>query len=691
MRRLLSAAVLAALASTVLLAQQPPSPGQPSPAGQRTVPTFRANVEAVLVDFTVVDGSGRFVRDLTADDVRVLEDGRPQTVSTFSLVDIPIEPDSTPRFAGTIVDRDSVSNVGAEGRLFLIALDDVHVHPLRNAVTQQVARQFIEKNLGPNDRAALVAMSGRYALAHEFTGNRQRLLAAIDKLQAGFGPFDQSNDVSARGGARATFHYLESLARWMSGLEGRRKAIVFISEGFSADIPTDGSQPDDLPPAGPTFSDLLDPGDTASVFDGLSALSEDTTSLREVIDAAARANVSIFTIDPRGMPGQPWTTIKPVTNLAGDDVFSPHRRAARRTMLVLAEETGGFAFERSNDFSGAFERIVRDTSSYYVLGYVSDNPARDGKFRRVRVQATRPGLRIRARTGYLPRTDKAKDKEKIPNGWTADHVALVDAPLQTGGLGLRMAAAPFRTKSALGSVAVIVEAGGPDLAMKGQQSPSLEPFTVTLLAADQDGTMKAQGRGRFELDAKTPASARQDGIRFVSRLELKPGRYNLRVAGADGSGSPAGRGSVFYDLDVPDFSKGPLAMSGLLVSSRTSERRFTIGHDAAAGDVLEHTATAARVFQRDDELVTMVDVYRNAKRPVDLRVVTSVQTPDGRAVFEDRQSFEAARTSPFPGLVHSTHVPLRDLAPGDYLLRIDASNVGRENEKVSRQVVFSVR
>ena len=135
MRRLASAPVLVVLASTLLLAQQPAG-------GQRTVPTFRTNVEAVLVDFTVVDGSGRFVRALTADDVRVLEDGRPQRVATFSLVDIPIEPDPTPRFAGTIVDRDSVSNVEAEGRLFLIALDDVHVHPLRNAVTQQVDLHF---------------------------------------------------------------------------------------------------------------------------------------------------------------------------------------------------------------------------------------------------------------------------------------------------------------------------------------------------------------------------------------------------------------------------------------------------------------------------------------------------------------------------------------------------------------------
>lgn len=206
---------------------RPPATAQPTqPPAQ--VPIFRSGVGAVLVDFKATDRQGRFISDLTAADVQVFEDGVEQQISTFSLVNVPtrITPAAPPRPGWP--EPDTTTNADADGRLYLIALDDVHVNPHRSDTVQQLARAFITRHLAPNDRAALVATSGRYALALEFTNSQARLLAAVDRFVAGFGAFSIGDATSNREAARSTFHYLESMAKWhwhrgRSDCRGRRR------------------------------------------------------------------------------------------------------------------------------------------------------------------------------------------------------------------------------------------------------------------------------------------------------------------------------------------------------------------------------------------------------------------------------------------------------------------------------------
>ncbi|HEY1911916.1 MAG TPA: hypothetical protein VGG73_13405, partial [Vicinamibacterales bacterium] len=72
------------------------------------------------------------------------------------------------------------------GRVYLIVLDDLHTHPLRSVTVRALAREFIERNFGPNDLGAIIASSGRRELATEFTSNRGRLLAGADRFEGGF-------------------------------------------------------------------------------------------------------------------------------------------------------------------------------------------------------------------------------------------------------------------------------------------------------------------------------------------------------------------------------------------------------------------------------------------------------------------------------------------------------------------------
>jgi VWFA-related protein len=657
---------------------------------QSQPPTFRSAVDAVLVDFTVIDRQGNVVRDLKAEDVRVLEDGREQPISTFSLVDLPMDDRRAPTFAiaggpPAIVDRDVASNMDGEGRLYVIALDDVGVQPQRSEVTRAIARQFVEKNLGPRDRAALVAMSGRYALANEFTADRKRLIAAIDKLQAGWGPYDISDSVLNRASARATFQYLEKLSRWMAGLDGRRKTIIFISEGVSSDIPFgNGSAATDA-----------DFDESTSAFDNLSSLSDDALMLRDVIEAAARANVAIYTIDPRGQPGAPWTTIKPGPTLQDDDVFERRRVAAGQVMRVLAAETGGFSMQGSNDFTGTFDRIVRESSSYYVLGYTSDNPKRDGKFRRIRVQAKRPGIRIRARTGYVARNERAESRQqqRLPPGWTATDLAMINTPSQISGVGLRVSAAPFRSAASAdaSTVAVVVNVRGRDL-------PSLSSgggdggLSVVVAAIDPDGKVREQWRAALakvlrELPREIVV---RDGVRFVADVNLKPGRYALRVAASDGGRMEDPHGSVYADLDVPDFSKGQLAMSGVLLASRSEDRHPGIPTNNTRLPNFGRLPTARRDFVNRDDLTAFARFYPNDRRIANVNVSTSVRSTDGRVVFNARESLQRDDSGRRPEFAYASTIPLRSLAPGDYLLTVSGASDVRQQESLSRQIVFTV-
>jgi VWFA-related protein len=123
------------------------------------------------------------VAGLSKEDFEIREDGKPQTIDMFAMVDIPLARPDRFLFLDRPVTSDVRSNREAfAGRLYVILLDDLNINPLRTSHTKNLARRFVEKNLGANDVAAVVYTSGRTDAAQEFTGDPQLLLAAIDKF-----------------------------------------------------------------------------------------------------------------------------------------------------------------------------------------------------------------------------------------------------------------------------------------------------------------------------------------------------------------------------------------------------------------------------------------------------------------------------------------------------------------------------
>jgi VWFA-related protein len=352
------AATLAALAvgAHVLVAQQ------------EAPPVFRAQVDAIQFDVSVTDARGNPVTDLTIDEFEVLEDGKPQAVTAVSLVNIPIERTERALFSPTAIEPDTQTNQRPDGRLYVFALGEMC--PAMGLRTRNFMRRFIEEHFAANDIGAVVwTGTGRSFDTQDFTSNRRLLLNAIDRFNAAKESPPTGPLATLMG--RARMRALRDLLEFMARLQGRRKTLMYVTEQI------DGVQ------------DVLD-------YNG-GVRSLEFEDLQRAMIAATRGNVSIYPIDPRGLLATGDDQLG--GRLGGFDAgcsTSPPTLAEISEFRAMAEATGGVALVNSNSFDQTFERIVRENSSYYVLGFTSSNERRDGRYRRVQVRVTRPGLQVRS-------------------------------------------------------------------------------------------------------------------------------------------------------------------------------------------------------------------------------------------------------------------------------------------------------
>jgi VWFA-related protein len=696
-RTILSRTIVPLVAAILLAAQglpaQTQAPQQPPSAKPEAQPpiTFRVEINYVEIDAIVTDEQGNFVRNLTKDDFQVTEEGTQQTVSLFSLVDIPVVKPDAPLFSPTAIESDVRTNQREfDGRVYVIVLDDLHTSFARSPRVRAAAKQFIERYLGENDLAAVLQTGGSTKGVQEFTSSRPRLMRAVDafmgqKLRSA--TLEQLDDLAWRSGqtetprdmseperahkARLSLGSLENVANYLAGIRGRRKAVIYFSEGIDYDI-TNVIQ-------NRYATDIL----------------EET---RSAIAAATRGGVSFYAVDPRGLGGN-FDDVMDVQSVpAGETtlgVTSLNRELqnSQDSLRTISEETGGVAFVNRNDFASGFARIVQDNSSYYVLGYYSKDARRDGRFRRVDVKVNRPGLRVRARKGYTAPRGKPETSKAVNAETSAELREALDSPVPISGLGISVFAAPMRGTDTNASVLLTLEILGDKLRFTDKQGTFDDDVEVAVVAVDQGGKVRDGGRDlmNLRLRPQTQALVAKNGVRILRRLDVPPGRYVLRIGARDvGSGAV---GSVTYDLDVPDFSRGGLAVSGLFLTSASASQIPTANPDPEFKDVLRAPPAAVRQFLRGDELSFFAEVYDNqTKIPHKVSIKATVVADDGNVMFtntNERSSTELHGQR--GGYGYSGTVPLKEFAPGRYVLRIEARALVSEGETVSRELEFRVR
>ncbi len=669
-----------------------PLSGQAPQAPAQTPPTFRVEVNYVEIDARATDAQGNFVADLTENDFQVLEDSAPQAIKVFTRVNLPVERQDPPLFKTAPIEPDVSSNRDQfNGRVFVLVLDDLQTDFRRSTRVRRAARQFIERYIGANDLAAIVYTGGVADHGQEFTNSRARLIASVEKFsgnklqselmaklddyyraqQLQQAPRDTS--LAERGHrARNSLVTLKNLAQYLSNVRGRRKAVVWFGEGIDYD--TDN-------PFTPDANILRD-------------------TMKDAIAEATRAGVSFYGVDARGL-GAGFDDVIDIGSLPVDDpafaspstIIQNEVRRAQDSMRVLSEETGGFAIINQNDFSAGFQRIVADNSSYYVLGYYPTNDKRDGRFRKVDVRVTRPGIKVQARNGYsAPKgkpTATAKADSKVPP-------EIIDAlanPIPATGVGLSVFAAPFVGPASKASVAVAIELAPATLRFVEQNGKFHEDIEVDVLAIDASGKMQDGGPTKvpLRLSAATHDAVAANGFRVLRRLTLPPGRYQIRVAAKEFNGNAVG--TVTQSLDVPDFSKSPLVLSGIAITARSTIRTPTANPDPQFKDVLPGAPTATRDFPRGDTLALFAEVYDNQPAPPHrVSIASSIVTDDGRELFaaaDERSSDELQGKK--GGYGYTRELPLGDLAPGRYVLRVTAKSLVSNGGSATKEVEFRIR
>jgi len=705
------------------------APVQPAEAVNAQAPevTFRVEVNYVEEDVRVVDRDGNFVRGLKREDFQLTEDGKPQKINTFGMVDIPVAPIRRPAFMGPDalpIEADVVSNEQVlDGRLYLILLDDYHTAPLRTQLVKNLARRFVLEKLGPNDQAAVIPTSGILRGSQEFTQNRRLLLEAIGNFtgqkttSAAISKTDarsrevadsqanndagQPDPVSPENRytedpdapertykARAALNSLRSIAEWMSAIQGRRKAIIYISEGVDYNLYDMfvGSRPD-------VFN-----------FENFNMIQQETW---DTIQAASRSNVQIYPVDPRGLTNLAQENIEisglPLLGLRlGPETLNQELQTSQMNLRQLAEETGGVAAVGTNDMDKAFDRIVQENSSYYVLGYYSTNEKRDGRLRRIAVKVNGypdPQITFRKRyvaaRGRAPKNTAAGKPLDAAAGLTSELMQAMAAPLPMTGLQLRLQAVAQKGTGKNTNLRVIVQTSGKDLTFKqnnGVFSTKLS-FSLGVFAKDGKSVFAERPDADLNLRPETHARVIKSGVRLMRQISVAPGRYQLRVAAQDSS--KAKQGTAILDIDVPDFSKPDIALSGVALAANADPSVATGSAPEVLnfGGGLPGAPSTLRQFPANSEIAAFVEVYDNKPAPSHrLDVAATVKADDGRVVFAHNQEYSSDDLHGQPGgFGFSARIPMTGWTPGVYVLTIGATSRLSNQEPVSKVIQFEVR
>jgi VWFA-related protein len=604
------------LTAATALAQAPDRPTLVVPVG----------VEIVQVDAVVTDKDGRYVTDLTAEDFAIVEDGKTRAIANFRYVES--VPAGTLAAASSSVPASAPESAPAstpppEPRALAIVIDDLSLDFESLRRVRDMLTRYVDERLAPGERVSILLTSGGQSNLQQFTDDKRHLKAAIggvtfNPLRRGAHaqpaaqqtlPGDEAvgsasdpagaavaamqtrlEDLSVRmereriaalGGGSLTL--LTAVVQSLGRLPGR-KALMLVSEGIPLSVPMRGS-----------FA-VSRPGG-----DGL----EGEGRLRDITEAANRASVVFYTLDPSGLRTYGATaaggasTSTDSTWVLRSSVEGERMRsmASRR----LAIDTGGLALEGTNDLDRLVDRVFEDQGGYYLIGFEPvEGSARRKELHRVEVKAKRPGLQVRSRrTAYArpPAEPPAEDKRLI--------TTLV-SPFGAGDVPVRLTALFHHDPEKGGVVRALLHVDARALTFRpeadGTVSASVEAAALCIGAR---GALAGQAGGTYtvRLGAKAAEAARADGVVLTLDAAVPPGGCQVRAGARDVASGRAGSASQF--VEVPDVGKGRFALSGIVMSGTDS---------AADAEPAPRSTPAVRKFSAGERVAYAFGVYNAARQ-----------------------------------------------------------------------------
>lgn len=568
-----------------------PDSAQEVDRGQK-IPSVKVTTRLVIVDLVAHDKKGQAVTDLETSDIRILEDGREQPITSFVL-QRPGSSAAEPVQEQVALPANMVSNArkfSPNSALNVILLDSLNTTFLNQAYVRIEMVKYLEK-LPQSQPVAIFTLGRKLHMVQDFTTDLTQLKAVVNAFKGERSAFLQNptgttemsmvprgftaqalTDPSGGNAAllyqikqfaeqttadqsdmrvQYTFSALLSLGRILSRYPGR-KNLIWVSESIPMNVfatVTSKVQPR------PGSDQLQD------VYTGYISDRTHGDQLAYLANLLTDAQVSVYPVDARGLVG---SAIYNVANgITGQGVMGglggqgEGKQAealfqAHASMLDIADKTGGKAYYNRNDIDDALGDGIRDGSTYYILGYYPENKKWDGNFRKIQVKTRRKGINLRYRTGYFA-VDREADMARHPDRKDVDYnLALsMDSPIFNALVFTAEVNAPATGSSTVDiryaikpeSIQFIPDA-------EGLQRAQVDCAVRAFSSNDMDNPVKTEGT-KVNAALKPDAFAKIKSKFFPCELkiDLPPGRYFLRLAARDnGSGNV---GSVNAQVTVP--------------------------------------------------------------------------------------------------------------------------------------------
>ncbi len=418
---------------------------------------------------------------------------------------------------------------------------------------------------------------------------------------------------------------------------------------------------------------------------------ENQASLRATVNAAVRNNLSIYSVDARGLQAVSPLGDATTGSLRGNVAYTGGAAQnnldanfnSQETLATLAADTGGKAFFDNNDFAPAFQQFDKETASYYVLGFRSTDAARDGRFRKLEVRVNRPDLKLSYRPGYYAPADfrHANGEQRERDLETALNTDLpaTDLPVYLQ---------PFFFRDAPDRYAVPIALLVPGSRIPFRQGGDRDKATLDVIGyvKDKSGRTLEQARDTVKLAIGQDRQAARKNIQYATAFTLPPGKYHVKFVVRENE--TGNLGSFETDITVPDLGKAPLKMSSVVLASQRVPPAGKQGGDnplVYAGE--QYVPNLPHVFTRDQQLYFLYEIYDPARYPAAAagdtapaarlagrqRVSTSIELLRGNVkVFES--SVVDANAVNLPGknaVAFAFAVPLGSLADGTYTCQVN--------------------
>ncbi len=554
-------ACIAALALAVAMtsAQDAPQVSSTPQAGF----TLKLNGELVLTNVVARDAkTGDPVRGLKPSDFRIYEDGKLQHIDTFDWESVDMATPLNEATVSGLAAGPSAANASKavvvakpeelrNHRLIVMFFDLTSMQPEDLDRCVDAAQEFLRTKMQPADLVALVSLGDTLTVDQDFTADKDALIREVGAYNGTEGQgftegananSNQVEDTTANTPDESEYNDLNT-DRELYALRAISKSLEKISVKksllyFSGGISRDGI--------------------------------ENEASLRQAINAAVRADLSIYSVDTRGLQAVSPLGDASTGSLRGQGAYNGgaltnnmnQNFASQEVMATLSSDTGGKAFFDSNDFAPAFAQVQKDTSEYYAVGFHSTNLARDGKYRKLTIKIDRPGIKLEYRPGYYAPADfrhsGKQDREQELQDELASDLPATDIAVYLDAMYFRLEDNRYYMPVSLlipGSQIPFVKGGDKDKA------------TLDIIGAVVDEVKRPIGRARqtVKLDLDQSLNARQKNIQYTTSFNLPPGKYTLKFVVRE---NQTGRmGSFVADITLPDLKKAPLKMSSIVLAS----------------------------------------------------------------------------------------------------------------------------